>query len=334
MIEGIEIENLRGICTGGLTGLSGLTVLVGPSGSGKSTVLDALLIAASPNPADAVGRTVRRRAELPAGAHWLFARGATGAMLRLRESGSPDVRSVALTLNIPAPAESFVDLRVEHPRLGASAYWTRLAVSNDYAFGAIDAADGLAKGRYCRLIDTEAGANHASLVRVYEEAFQRGRSELVNDVVRAVLEGAKGLRIGAYQDGERDLPLLHVDFADYSVPVAGAGSGVYSIIRLALELSLPPGGTVLVEEPEVHQHPTVLVQAARVLWEAVRRGVQVIVSTHSLELIDTLLAAAAPADVDSLSVVRVLLRDGRLSSSTFRGEAAARAREALDEDFR
>ncbi len=109
-------------------------------------------------------------------------------------------------------------------------------------------------------------------------------------VIPAVLEGARGLRVDTYEEDGRDEPVLLIDFADYSVPVAGAGSGIYAIVRLALEVAAPPGGLVLVEEPEAHQHPDVIAQTAKVLLAAARRDVQLIVSTHSLELIDALVA--------------------------------------------
>lgn len=77
MITSIEIENLRGIRSGRLEGLTPLTILTGPNltgpnASGKSTVLDALLIAASPAPGEAVVHAVQRHPVVSDGAEWLF----------------------------------------------------------------------------------------------------------------------------------------------------------------------------------------------------------------------------------------------------------------------
>ena len=44
------------------------------------------------------------------------------------------------------------------------------------------------------------------------------------------------------------------------------------------------------EEPEVHMHPGAIRQCARAILAAVRRGIQIVLSTHSLELIDALLS--------------------------------------------
>jgi hypothetical protein len=168
---------------------------------------------------------------------------------------------------------------------------------------------------------------------VYEEAFQRGAPG-VRALIPSLLDGAIGLRVATYQDAGNDLPLLHIEFPDHSVPVAGAGSGIYAVLRLALEVVAPPGGIVLVEEPEAHQHPTVIAQAAKVLLGAALRGVQIIASTHSLELIDALVANADAADLERLSVIRVVLDQGLLRSSRFTGAMVATARTSIDEDLR
>jgi AAA15 family ATPase/GTPase len=44
MIEMVEIENLRGIVSGRLEGLSPLSILLGVNNSGKSTILEALYL--------------------------------------------------------------------------------------------------------------------------------------------------------------------------------------------------------------------------------------------------------------------------------------------------
>jgi DNA repair ATPase RecN len=97
MISGIHIERLRGIGEGRLAEFTPLTVLVGPSGSGKSTILDALLVAASGSPGDAVGRVVRRRAELPQGGPWLFEQRKPDALIEL-EGDAVSARSCKLNM--------------------------------------------------------------------------------------------------------------------------------------------------------------------------------------------------------------------------------------------
>jgi predicted ATP-dependent endonuclease of OLD family len=92
---------------------------------------------------------------------------------------------------------------------------------------------------------------------------------------------------------------------------------------------------VLVEEPEVYQHPAAIEKTARVLLASARRGVQTVVTTHSLELIDCLVDEAdeqARADM-ALYILR-LSDDGELRSSRFAGESMAYARQEAETDLR
>jgi hypothetical protein len=73
VITSLHVQGLRGIREGRLGDLPSLAILMGPNGCGKSTVLEALLLGASNDVADAVGRCVARRLELPSGSAFLFA---------------------------------------------------------------------------------------------------------------------------------------------------------------------------------------------------------------------------------------------------------------------
>ncbi len=136
------------------------------------------------------------------------------------------------------------------------------------------------------------------------------------------------------EDVQQDRPVLHVDLGDHTVPVAALGAGLHGVLRLAIDLSALPAGIALVEEPEAHQHPAAVRQTAIALLSAARRGVQVIVSTHSLELIDSVLDEAGEADLNSMAIYRVVLDRGTLRSSRFSGAMCITARRSMDEDVR
>jgi predicted ATPase len=129
--------------------------------------------------------------------------------------------------------------------------------------------------------------------------------------------------------------VLHVGYKNRSIPVAYAGDGVFSLIVTTLELASQPGGVVLIEEPEVHQYPAALRQTAAVIAARVTRGVQVILSTHSLELIDALVAAMSERKkLDDLRLIRLSLDEGNLKTSTVTGPDVAFARNEIDDDLR
>jgi predicted ATPase len=81
-------------------------------------------------------------------------------------------------------------------------------------------------------------------------------------------------------------------------------------------------------------HPGALRLAAQVFGAAVKRGVQVVLSTHSLELIDALVDAASNDDLARLSLHRVQLADGELLTSRLAGDDVSLARFEIASDLR
>lgn len=78
------------------------------------------------------------------------------------------------------------------------------------------------------------------------------------------------------------------------VNIADVGLGVSHVLPLLVALlEAKPGQLVFVEQPEIHLHPKAQVAMASLLADAARRGVQLVVETHSsmmLLAIQTLVA--------------------------------------------
>ena len=121
--------------------------------------------------------------------------------------------------------------------------------------------------------------------------------------------------------------------ADGSVPVAIAGDGIQTLVQVTLAVARGPGSTVLLEEPEATQHPRSLDQSARAIVAAVKRGVQVILSTHSLDLID-MLRQHLGEDLPKLGVHHLACPGGELSVVRYSGAEVALARDVIGEDLR
>src|SRR5262249_41525954 len=165
---------------------------------------------------------------------------------------------------------------------------------------------------------------------LYTKAVQQGRRKEALGIIADVFPGVSNVEI-LTEHGE---PILHFVFADYSVPASLAGDGIQSLLRLNLELAASGGGVALLEEPEVHQHPGAIRQSARAILAAVRRQIQVMLTTHSLELIDALLAESSDQDLARLSLYRLQLQDGVLKSSRLPGPDIAFARTEIEDDLR
>jgi predicted ATPase len=169
------------------------------------------------------------------------------------------------------------------------------------------------------------------LYDLYTRAVQRGRRSMAKGLVAEVFPGVENIEILT----EGKIPIVYLVFRDHSVPASLAGDGIQSLLRLSLALAASEGGVALLEEPEVHQHLGAMRQSARAIVAAVRRGIQVVLTTHSLELIDALLSQlTSPEELDKLSLYRLQLTDGILKSSRLPGPEIQLARGKIEEDLR
>lgn len=118
------------------------------------------------------------------------------------------------------------------------------------------------------------------------------------------------------------------------MPVYVAGDGFKRLLEIAANVCSVKDGVVLIEEPECFQHPRYLKELVAILRDSVASGNQVILSTHSIELIDQLLQPTAGSSSDWPTVHRLRLTDNVLRSTTLSAEQALSAREDLMEDLR
>lgn len=346
MITSVEIYNLRGIRTGRLEGFAPLTVLTGPNACGKSTVLDALLIGASPEPADAVGRAVARHPATFGGAPWLFHHEEREAriefsahdvatqlearwerQLELLDHSMDDLKKDLLERKQSSvPPYSMIQLRENEVTADAASTRTAFGGDNQYATKS-GGGRGLSAIPFVRLVDPGLPI---PLHQTFTAVTRSGRRDAVHDLLADLIPGFERLEIIALGEDQFG---LGITLDGLSVPLGLAGDGIQAFVQLALEIAVAPDGLVLVEEPEVYQHPKAIRQSARVLLANVRRGVQVVLTTHSLELIDALLAEAGET-LDDLALFNLALVEGELRSGLRRGSEIGFARQELESDLR
>ena len=303
-VASIHIQRLRGIYDGQLEDFTPLTVLVGPNGSGKSTILEALHIAAAdPDPWTSVWR---QRPLIQDPVRWLHWR------------GTPNL---APAISLTTGAGKALSWQILSQ--GSNGGIIRSAVGE----GASGKADGVGRVYFLTLPTPN---NQSTVAQLYSDAIISGGSFRIVEMMQRVL-GSQDLRILV----ENDKPTLFLTFSDHAIPVAAGGSGVEWLVQLGLGLAVRPGSLVLIEEPELHLHPGAMREAARAVWVAVRSGVQVVLTTHSLEFIDSLLAETdSDAEFEFLSVYRLLLKNGELKSSRIAGPRVAFMRGTIEDDLR
>ena len=340
MIQSIKIKGLRGIREGDLADLTPFVILVGPNGCGKSTVLDAILIGASAYPLRGVEAVVRRHEGGGIGPRWLF--------WRAGEHGPAKI----ITHNIASESIAVCDLRIEQGQTEATSEiilqvhkdggqnepgrpFTRIQDGrincvNNKLTGGETSYTGAGLEAEVNLIEPYSSSSARSLPDLYTDIVRKGRRKKAIEIFAELVPGFVDIEILT----ENGVPILHFVFEDHSVPVTLGGDGIHSLLRQSLELAASSGGVALLEEPEVHKHPGAIRQSALAILAAVRRQIQVILSTHSLELIDSLLSACSDEDLKSLSLYRLLLQGGKLISSRLDGPDVAFARAQIEDDLR
>ena len=352
MISSVDIRGLRGIANGSASGLTRLVVLLGANGSGKSTVLDALMMGGSFHPGRAIGRAVMRRAAPHSSARWLFYGSQTKASILVSSDASIGnvpratelewhdqffARTFASTV-IPSPIGAIAVSVSERGGAGRRIADPMVVFGDDDQFEARETVNEKRMEPALRslirdvsLVDMRGVAVTPDLTDVLTEAKQSGRAEAAVDLLRSVIPDLVNLEI--LKLGQRfGVAMVSKTGA---VPVAMSGDGVRSLARLALSLAAAADGLVLLEEPEVHQHPAAIKQSARAIVEATRRGVQVVLTTHSLDLVDALIAASTTAEeLAHLSVQRLRMVNANLQSTVFVGEEIARMRGELEMELR
>jgi hypothetical protein len=311
VIHSVEIKRLRGIREGRLTDLTPLAVLVGPNGSGKSTILDALLIAANPRPPDAIGQAIERRegVGLNAGARWLLWKGGNDGPTEI--SVATDAGTRTCTWSITSLGKDYTNLggkiRDQDARGGITA---EAGFNVGYVAGQGPGLYGffkpLADVPEVRFIDPRAGSQRVPLHQLYTRVVEQGLHKDAIASIRTLIPGVEDIQILA----EGDAPVVYLIFDGYAVPAALAGDGIRLLLHLTFELATRPGGLLLLEEPEVHMHPGAIRLSARAILAAMRRRIQIVLSTHSLELIDALVGESSQDDLAQISLYRLQLQAG------------------------
>jgi energy-coupling factor transporter ATP-binding protein EcfA2 len=330
VIQSVEIKGFRGVREGKLCDLTPLVVLVGPNGSGKSTVLEAILLGASPNPGDALAEVYRRHEPGGSGPRWLLWRAGrveSAVVSIVTDTGENRKCELRLAQGLP---QHQTQLNVFiHDGVNYKGQVHLLASNNKYH---TNTSDYLPMGTMSEvhLVEAYPTSSQRPLHDLYAKAVELGRRTEAIEIISEVVPLVSNVEILT----EQGQPILHLVFPGFSVPATLAGDGVQSLLRLSLELAASGGGTALMEEPEVHQHPGAIRQSARAILAAVRRQVQVVLTTHSLELIDALVSDSSDADLELMSLYSVRLHDGVLMSSRLAGPDVALSRTTIQDDLR
>jgi predicted ATPase len=322
MLTHLEIASFRGIREGSVANLRPLTFLTGPNGSGKSALLDALFVGGHADPAAAVGE-LGAQLSTSGGPRYLTY-GASAEPSRLKARSTQAARAVAVAVREArgeTPARADVQVRT----------------ADVTAAGTVDLGAKIGavawKSEPPVLWETASRARaHAALSVAWSAATLAGRTTQILERVRRIAPTIDDLQLVVDTDGEARLYAIS---SGRALPVAVCGSGLAAFVAWSVAAFAAPAGLVLFDEPFPDAHPSVLLEAARVLWDLVGDGRQVVVATQRLELVDAALALASRTQGEQIGLRRLgLSEDGALFAGAVDGEELSFARSPMEADLR
>lgn len=322
MFESVVIENFRGIEKLEVP-LSPLTVLVGPNGVGKSSVLDAISLGGR-SLHDSVETLVRsRRQGLGDPALWLVRYGQSLGVVRLRRAG----------------AEVRVEIRshrqvVMAKREDPSGDWEAAC---QIGFGPTHNAasySGKPGPVPVQFVDSAQPYDPRDMSARITDIQRRGLKPQLEAFLRALDARIRSIGMDATLDGIAE-PAVELEGLG-SRPLALSGDGVRFMAQLVVGLMQSSGGAALLEEPETHLHPAGIRALADAIVLRIAEGDQVVLTTHSLELVERLrgrFGGSGPS-ADRMTVVR-LYRDGStLATRAIAGDRISFVLDEMGEDLR
>lgn len=345
MFSQLDITKFRGIAEGRIAGLTNVSVIVGPNNSGKSSCLEAIEIACSaPTIADILSLAQRRGGRPHAAARHLIYGDAKETSIVLSGETTRSMKFSERATYIDGELTMALEEGLVQP-IGlyrATLTVTRASqhVSTAGLVGAMDASGKHAvptieTGRKAphpsALVDVNLVRGPRAMETAYSEIDRTGRLDAVVTALRASMSSLTDLRI---LESEGDFVLHAFLEGGARVPAYLFGDGFKRLLELAAALAQQSGAIVLLEEPECFQHPRYQIEFVRLLQHAAARGVQIVLSTHSLELLDRILHAEWPDDAPHPSVHRLRLVGGQLACTSLNRREAVAARDEIAEDLR
>ncbi|WP_428263115.1 ATP-dependent nuclease [Haliangium sp.] len=337
----IEIANLRGIREGAIDDLAPLSILVGPNNSGKSTLLEALWVHAHEGGTEAVYDLLHNRGWCGAeSAKQLYFDPAKPVVVRCRQDDIDSEVSFMFSVGY----SSHLDSLMEELRENDDEVAFRIEVKKDGVVreerligeggttgtcwrGEVDEPPPEPQGE---LICVGTVNTFGEVEDAYSAAVAKGMESHIQDLLPRLGLVDESLRILKRGD---EYVLHTVATGRQAIPLYMSGDGFKRLLLIACVLAERAGQLVLLEEPEAFQHPRYLHELSALIWGAIAQGTQVVLSTHSLDLLRSLLLAER-ADLSQAAVFKTALRGNVLRTARISGPQAQERLGELEEDLR
>jgi predicted ATPase len=310
VIHQLRLRNFKGVVEGEAE-LDKLTILVGPNNSGKTTILEALFLA--PNPFRKVPYRPSIAVELVNELHK-----AGGYLFLLNKYGAKeaeidcDGKKIMFTRE-PEKIEVSTNCKLQQTLSGRVILLDIDYQPHKFVMGILG-FDATIKPETTELVLPEVlllstklvDYAHEYMLDVWIDIANTGATAAVaKDVSRYVHEDYVNITAEPYVKGRITFYVMRSDGVRIRLSDLGHGVQLYIVNRLLYEHFRPE--VVLWDDLEAHFNPRLLTHVAEWFADLVEEGKQVIVSTHSLEVIEKIIAF-----VEDATVLLTSLRDGKL----------------------
>lgn len=141
------------------------------------------------------------------------------------------------------------------------------------------------------------------------------------------------LRIIGDSNSIRYTPVVEIENGDY-IPLALYGNGMKKALTMLNAIVNTENGVVLIDEFETALHTSAMEKVfSFVLEAACKSGVQLFLTTHSLEAVDRMLESAGDY-ADQMRIVRLKKKNGKTFSRVMNGCEALENRRDYDLELR
>lgn len=303
MITSLEFLRFRGIREGKIEGLARVNVLIGPNGSGKSTILEGLeMLAQQWSDTDLLSESRSQR--LPA---------------RRNERHLADGLWYGREIALPLKITACLDGQKVTLTMSRSPDGTTHMTTEPEPHQSLPVLRPLANylGRLLFLDGTRALSKKVEEI-LWEKAFLSG----AHRTLMRLFEKIYGLKVHnvTFTKGAD----LLIDLDPRPLRLDDLGSGMRISFRIMLAALCAQASALLLEEFDAYQYKTSMTELARALCDvAEEKDVQMFLTTHSLESVQSFLEASAAKGKEWLKVFPLSLEaDGILRTRAMPGEDA------------
>jgi hypothetical protein len=314
VIKRLRLENFKGVVEGEVE-LDKLTILVGPNNSGKTTILEALFLA--PNPFRLVPYNPPTAIQLLQEYHKTLSEKGYTFLLNKYIAKYMVIKVDDRELLFTKDSEARISIYTNYLPVAISPLLISRFGEKDYKYMGYLHPDGRVDFQpYVEdlLITDNTLIFSTKLVKFAHDYLQNKWIEILNtgvpaliakDVSRFVSEEYWNLSAEPFMAGSTTLYVLLADGTRIRLGDLGAGVHLYIVNRLLYEHYKPD--VVLWDDLETHFNPRLLSHITEWFADLVEEGKQVIVSTHSLEVVEKIISY-----VNDATVLLTSLRDGKL----------------------